>query len=116
MERLKRVLPALLLVSAVTLTAAPKDPYRDDCVRCHRKLPVTLDKFFFNYLLKYSSERAVKAALYSFLRHPTRKKALASEELIRQYGLMPGSRLSDTDLRRAIDTYWETYKVFGKIK
>ena len=116
MERLMKKLPLLMLLAAVTLTAAQRDPYRNDCVRCHRKLPVTLDKFFFNYLLKYSSEREVKAALYSFLRHPTKKKALASEELIRQYGLMPPSRLSDTDLRRAIDTYWETYKVFGKIK
>ena len=115
MERLKILLPAILLI-AVTLAAAPRDPYRNDCVRCHRKLPVTLDKFFFNYLLKYSSEREVKAALFRFLKHPTKKKALASEELIRQYGLMPPSRLSDTDLRRAIDTYWETYKVFGKIK
>jgi len=93
-----------------------KEVFARNCVACHRKLPVTLENFFFNYLLKYSSERRVKEALYSFIKHPTKKKALASEELITQYGLMPKSRLSDTDLRKAIDAYWETYKVFGKIK
>ncbi len=90
--------------------------YERNCVACHRKLPVTLDKFFFNYLLKYSSERQVKGALFKFLKHPTKKKALASEELITQYGLMPKTTLNDTDLRSAIDVYWQKYKVFGKIK
>jgi cytochrome c551/c552 len=90
--------------------------YRKNCVACHRSLPVTLENLFFNYLLKYSSERRVKAALFRFIKHPTRKKALLSEELIDKYGLMPPSTLSDTDLRNAIDEYWETYKVFGKIK
>jgi len=96
--------------------AQQKDVYTRNCVACHEKLPVTLENFFFNYLLKYSSERRVKAALYSFLKHPVKKRALAPEELVSQYGLMPKTRLNDTDLRRAIDTYWETYKVFGKIK
>ncbi|WP_457597561.1 hypothetical protein [Hydrogenimonas sp.] len=90
--------------------------YEKNCVACHRKLPVSLENLFFNYLLKYSSERRVKEALRSFMKHPTKKKALASEELITRYGLMPKSGLSDTDLRKAIDYYWETYKVFGKIK
>ncbi|WP_300366196.1 c-type cytochrome [Hydrogenimonas sp.] len=107
---------ALLLGSAQLLADRGKNIYERNCVACHRKLPVALDKFFFNYLLKYSSERRVKEALQRFLKHPTKKKALASEELINQYGLMPKTELSDTELRRAIDTYWETYKVFGKIK
>ncbi|WP_236579193.1 hypothetical protein [Hydrogenimonas urashimensis] len=114
------VLIALLLEGAflgsIPAHANKGSVYQRNCVACHRRLPVSLDKFFFNYLLKYSSERRVKSALYRFLRYPTKKKALASEELIRQYGLMPKSGLSDTDLRSAIDIYWETYKVFGKIK
>ena len=109
------ILVGMVLCSLQTF-AEPTSVYERNCVACHRKLPVTLDKFFFNYLLKYSSERRVKEALRRFLKHPTKKKALASEELIRKYGLMPKSKLSDTNLRKAIDIYWETYKVFGKIK
>ena len=103
----------------LTLHAADAEArriYRQNCVECHRKLPVALDKFFFNYLLKYSSERRVKEALVKFIKNPTKKKALASEELINEYGLMPKTTLSDTNLRKAIDVYWEKYKVFGKIK
>ena len=110
-----RLSVTILLIVSATL-AENINVYERNCVACHRRLPVSLDKFFFNYLLKYSSERRVKGALYSFLKHPTRKKALASEELIQKYGLMPRTRLNDTDLHKAIDRYWETYKVFGKIK
>jgi hypothetical protein len=109
----KLIVPALLVSVA---WAGGNDVYEKNCVACHKKLPVTLENFFFNYLLKYSSERKVKEALYSFIKNPTKKKALASEELIKRYGLMPKTRLNDTELRKAIDTYWETYKVFGKIK
>ena len=108
-----------VMVLSLSLHAADAEArkiYRQNCVECHRRLPVTLDKFFFNYLLKYSSERRVKEALYKFIKNPTKKKALASEELINEYGLMPKTTLSDTNLRRAIDVYWEKYKVFGKIK
>ena len=96
--------------------SAGRKIYQRNCVECHRKLPVSLDKFFFNYLLKYSSERRVKKALFTFMKHPTKKKALASEELINEYGLMPRTTLGDTNLRKAIDVYWEKYKVFGRIK
>ena len=111
-----KIAAAAPLLAAALWAAEGKGAFERDCVACHRKLPVTLESFFFNYLLKYSSERRVKAALYRFMKNPTRKRALASEELIKRYGLMPPTKLSDTELRSAIDTYWETYKVFGKIK
>ncbi len=110
------LLTAPLCVQAVAADQKAQKIYHDNCVACHRKLPVSLESFFFNYLLKYSSERRVKKALRDFITHPTAKKALASEEVIKRYGLMPPTTLNDTDLRRAIDIYWETYKVFGKIK
>ncbi len=110
------LLTAPLCIQTVAADQEAQKIYRDNCVTCHRKLPVSLESFFFNYLLKYSSERRVKKALRDFITHPTTKKALASEEVIKRYGLMPPTRLNDTDLRRAIDVYWDTYKVFGKIK
>lgn len=112
----RKIVLLAMVLCAVQVYAGRSSVYERNCVACHKKLPVTLDKFFFNYLLKYSSERRVKEALFRFLKNPTKKKALASEELVTQYGLMPKSRLSDTELRKAIDTYWDTYKVFGKIK
>ncbi len=100
----------------LTVFASDMNVYERNCVECHKKLPVSLDKFFFNYLLKYSSERRVKQALRNYLKHPRKKASLATEELVARYGLMPKTTLSDKELKEAIDIYWEKYKVFGKIE
>jgi hypothetical protein len=104
----------LLILSA--LQGSNVNVYERNCVACHRHVSPSLEKLFFDYLLKYSSERRVKRALADYLKHPTKKRSVASEEVIQKYGLMPKTWLNDTDLHKAIDTYWETYKVFGKIK
>ena len=112
-----RTLLLLSLLLAPLLADSPdRDPYTRNCVDCHTRLDISLEALFFDYLLKHSSERRVKKALYDFIKNPTKKKAVASEDLIDKYGLMPKTTLSDTDLRNAIDTYWEIYKVFGKIE
>ncbi len=109
-------LAVTILLILSPLLAAEMNVYERNCVKCHENLPVSLDKFFFNYLLKFSSERRVKQALRNYLKHPRRKASLATEELVSRYGLMPKTTLSDEELRRAIDIYWEKYKVFGKIE
>ena len=110
-----RIVVTILLITA-SVMASDVNIYERNCVECHRNLPVSLDKFFFNYLLKYSSERRVKQALRNYLKHPRKKASLATDELVSRYGLMPKTKLSDEELRRAIDIYWEKYKVFGKIE
>ncbi len=112
MERLT----VTFLLTASLFAAADVNVYEQNCVPCHRRLPVTLERFFFDYLLQYSSEREVKKALRRYLKHPKKKNSLATEELVERYGLMPRTTLNDDDLRRAIDIYWERYKVFGKIE
>ncbi|WP_456323275.1 hypothetical protein [Hydrogenimonas sp.] len=110
-----RLIVTILLI-LLGMQASGVDPYERNCVACHKKFSPSLEKFFFDYLLKYSSERRVKRALIDYLKNPTRKKAIASEEILKRYGLMPKTHLCDTDLHEAIDRYWEIYKVFGKIK
>ncbi len=110
-----RIAVTILLILS-PLLSTDINIYEQNCVKCHENMPVSLDKFFFNYLLKYSSERRVKQALRNYLKHPRRKASLATEELVSRYGLMPKTDLSDEDLRKAIDTYWDKYKVFGKIE
>ena len=102
--------------ATVTFAAEKSTVYTRNCVACHAGSPFSLRDLFFEYLLKYSSERRLKAALLHYLKHPTKKASVVTEDLIDQYGLMSVTTLSDTDLRSAIDVYWEKYKVFGKIQ
>ena len=90
--------------------------YEQNCVQCHAKLPVSIDKYFYRYLLKYSSERQVKQAMYEYLSHPSEDNTIMPEAFISRFGIKQKSTLSSKELKKALDTYWETYKVFGKLQ
>ncbi len=48
----------LIFFISLSLSLFAKDEkniYETNCVKCHDKLPVTIDKYFYRYLLKYSS-------------------------------------------------------------
>jgi len=79
-------------------------------------MPVKIDKFFYRYLLKYSSERSVKASLFEYLKNPTKEKSILPEGLLNRFGVKDKTTLSDKELKKAIDAYWEEYKVFGKLR
>lgn len=90
--------------------------YESNCVECHAKMPVKIDKFFYRYLLKYSSEEALKNALFSYLKNPTKEKTILQEGLLNRFGIKEKTTLSDSDLQKAVDAYWDRYKIFGKLK
>ncbi len=90
--------------------------YKTNCMSCHRKLEVGIDKFFYRYLLNYSSEQEVKKAIKSYLLRPTKKKSLLADGLILRYGLKPPTQLSKKRLDEAVNEYWRRYNLFGKLK
>ncbi len=104
----------ILLLSLSTLCA--KGIYERNCVSCHDGMTITLDKFFFRYLLKYSSEKEVKKALIEYLKNPKAETSILDTSLIVRIGVKKRTSLSDKELQEAVDEYWETYKVFDKLK
>ncbi len=90
--------------------------YSENCVECHKKMPVKIDKFFYRYLLKYSSEENLKSALISYLKNPTKEKTILQEGLLNRFGVKEKTTLTTIELEKAVDEYWDIYKVFGKLK
>jgi hypothetical protein len=90
--------------------------YDLNCVECHRNMPVTIDKYFYRYLLKFSSETKVKAAMFSYLNNPTKEETIMAESFITRFGVKKKTNLSESKLNEALDSYWEKYKIFGKLK
>ena len=90
--------------------------YDLNCVGCHKKMPVTIDKYFYRYLLKYSSETKVKEAMFSYLKNPTKEETIMAESFITRFGVKKKTNLTDDKLNEALDSYWEKYKIFGRLK
>ena len=93
-----------------------KNIYERNCITCHNRIPVTIDKYFYRYLLEHSNEKDVKEAMFEFLKNPIKEKSLMSESIIKRFGLKKKTRLSDTELKEALDIYWSEYNLFDKLK
>lgn len=116
----KKVIVMLSVVSsfifAQDLEIKKQNIYEQNCLSCHQPLSVGLDKIFFRYLIKYSSELSVKSALVNFLKNPDELTSALSADQLRRFGVKSKTNLSDEKLEEAVDIYWEKYKVFGKIE
>ena len=103
----------LLCIIILSLKA---NTYKTNCVKCHNNIPVSIDKYFYRYLLKYSSEKSVKKAMFEYLTKPSIKKTIMPKAFIKRFSIKNHSLLNEKQLKKNIDIYWETYKVFYKLK
>lgn len=105
-----------LIIFTLSLTLNAKTLYERNCVSCHEGMTITLDKFFFRYLLKYSSEAKVKEAMQEYFKDPKVENSILEPWLINRIGVKKRTTLNDKELQTTLDEYWNTYTVFGKIK
>jgi len=92
------------------------DIYTGNCLPCHEYMPASLERIFMSYLKKYSGEITVKETLKEFLRNPTKESSAMSELFIDQFGVKEKTILSEKELNRAINIYWEKYNVRKKLR
>ena len=111
-----RVFFILSLFFILLFAKNEKNIYETNCVKCHSKIPVSIDKYFYRYLLKYSSETEVKKAMFEFLKNPTKEKTIMAESFVTRFGIKKKTKLSDEKLMEALDIYWDKYQVFDKLK
>lgn len=106
----------LILLVILVINFLNADIYENNCVKCHNKIPVSIDKYFYRYLLKYSSERSVKNAMAEYLKSPNKDTTIMPEAFITRFGIKDKTKLSEEQLQKALDIYWDNYKVFGKLE
>lgn len=105
-----------IVCASLVLISLHADVYEKNCVACHASLPVSIDKYFYKYLLIYSGEQDMKYAIMNYLKVPIEETTVMSESFISRFGVKKPSTLTDAELQEAVDRYWEIYKVFGKLK
>jgi hypothetical protein len=114
-DRMLRVAVVLGVLFGATMQAR-EDVFERACVACHERAKVPLRKTFMNALLIYGGKENMKAGLKYFLRHPRRDSSVMSEAFLDRYGVKEPLDLNDTVLDRALDLYWERYKVIGNLR
>jgi len=106
----------IILVGILYSNIFATDVYERICVECHKTLPASLQEMFKRYLLVYSSESNVKAGIKHYLMYPSKGISTMSNLFIDTYGIKKRTQLNKEELNEAVDSYWEKYKVFGKLE
>ena len=106
----------VIMVFMMFSASIQADLYEDNCVKCHKQLPVSIDKYFYRYLLRYSSEQDTKDAMVKYLLNPTKKTTIMSKSFISRFGIKKKSLLSEKDLKTVIDVYWQKYDVSIRLR
>ena len=79
-------------------------------------MATSLEQMFMGYLAVYSSEDNVKDGLKIYLRKPSKNISVMSNLFIDTYGIKKPTKLNSIELDKAINIYWEKFKVFDKLK
>lgn len=106
----------IILIILLTLQLFSLDIYEKKCVNCHKMLMIDLKDMYFKYLKRYSSEKSVKSVMMYYLENPNIDMTVMPKEYTRLFGIKSKSKLSDQDLKEAIDIYWQKYKVKDNLK
>ncbi|MDB2562868.1 hypothetical protein N9X61_04615, partial [Sulfurimonas sp.] len=77
---------------------------------------VSIDKYFYKYLLIYSGETDTKNAIINYLKVPIKETTVMSDSFISRFGVKKVTKLNESQLQEAVNSYWERYKVFGKLQ
>lgn len=105
-----------MIIMSIFFNVLSANIYEKNCVQCHQELPVSIDKYFYKYLLTYSSEKDMKYAIINYLQVPLKETTIMSDSFISRFGVKKKSTLNERELKEAVDIYWEKYKVFGKLR
>jgi len=109
----------ILIVSFVFCSInviAEENSYEKNCVQCHDKTPIKLDRCFNKYLLNNSNEDDTKKEIVKYLKNPNKNNTVMSDAVIGRHGVKEKSKLSEKELKEAVDIYWEKHQVSGKLK
>jgi len=90
--------------------------FKSSCVSCHTKKKISLRKTFMSALLVYSSEKNFKTALFYYCKRPDPLTSVMSEEFISMFLPLNPIKITDDELEKSIDEYWNRYKIEGKLK
>lgn len=103
---------SILLLLMFTTSA---DTFENNCLECHVN-EFKLNMFMKKYSLKYSSERAIKKAIISYLKEPSLKESVLPFGFLNRFGIKDTSDLEDKELQDMIDIYYKRYNISSRIK
>jgi hypothetical protein len=89
--------------------------FEKNCQSCHMQQR-QLKMFISRYTLQYSSERNIKNAIFEYLKNPSQEKSVMPMGFLNRFGIKEKSLLSNKELKKSIEQYYNIYNIKQKIQ
>ena len=105
----------LVIFTVILSTQSQSKIYKNNCVECHKLLPISLQEIFMSYLLVYGGEKNFKAGLKHYLKNPSKSISVMSDLFKKSYKIKQKTKLSDKEIDNAINEYWDKFSMFKRL-
>jgi len=93
-----------------------REAFERECVPCHLRKEISLQKTFMHALLVYGGKENMKAGLAYYFRNPLKATSVMDEDFIQKSGLKSPMKLEEKVMEEALEQYWQKYTVVGKLQ
>lgn len=111
----KNFIKVVIFSILLLFTPVHSSMYKQNCVKCHKLLPISLGEMFMSYLLVYGGEENLKAGLKHYLKNPSKSISVMSDLFKRSYKIKQKTTLTDREIDEALDNYWKRYTIFKRL-
>ena len=82
-----------------------------NCLNCHKKEQIPNYLIYKRYLLKYSSQKRIKKAIFLYLKNPKQKNSIMPKPFFLKFPMKKAINLTDKELKQSINAFVEKFDV-----
>jgi hypothetical protein len=99
----------VFLLLGFTLYLVADNP--EDCLACHQKNQIPSALIYKRYLLKYSTDKAIKEAIYAYLKSPQKSHSIMPSVFFVKFPMKQKTAMDDQALKEVINLYAEHFDI-----
>ncbi|MDQ7046729.1 MAG: hypothetical protein Q9M39_03590 [Sulfurovum sp.] len=103
-------------VFAVNISIDDKQQLQKNCLQCHHNEQIPNGLIYRRYLMKYSTEEAIKTAILKYLKDPKKENSIMPHPFFSKFSMKKVLALDDESLRKNIQTFLDTFDIKKKLR
>ncbi len=103
------------LLIFISVMSEASQGFQEKCILCHKAEGIPTQALYKRYLVKYSSQTKIKAAMLAYLKNPSIETSIMPAPFINKFGLQERISLSEDELKKYVDELVESFDVRDRL-
>ncbi len=86
-----------------------------NCLSCHQKQQIPSALIYKRYLMKYSTDARMEAAMFTYMKSPKKEFSIMPAPFFSKFSMKQKMPIKDEDLHRSIKRYLEKFDMKKKL-